>query len=508
MKALLNFIVKRAFDARLKKLGELRRHPDRAQRETFAFLMENAAKTTFGAEHKLNASISVKNFQARVPVRAYEQFYPWIERALNGEKDASWPGATQWFAKSSGTTNDVSKFIPITKENLQNCHFAAGKDMFALYLENRPDSRLFVGKCLTIGGSHEISRFNDRARTGDLSSVLIENLPLVYQMQRAPSRSVALMSDYEEKLAKMADVCARQKISSLAGVPSWTLILARQMLEKYNVKSLREIWPNLEAFFHGGVNFGPYREEFAQICGPEMGFMNIYNASEGYIGLQDDLASEGLLLLARHGVFYEFIRPEDAEEPHPPAWTVEDAPENEQLALVLSSTSGLWRYLIGDTVRVVSRQPFRIVITGRTKHFINAFGEEVVIENAEEAIAAACAATGAQVSDYTAAPVYLQGGEKGGHEWIIECETPPDNAEIFIAALDARLQEVNTDYKAKRSGGLALVLPKVHFAPKGAFYAWMKSRGKLGGQNKVPRLANERKYVEDMLSMLASQPKN
>lgn len=504
MKNIVNYFVKKILLRRIKDIEYYMRNGAEVQHNILKSLLDNAKYTEYGRKYDFISIKSYEDYRERLPILTYEQFYPFIERTLKGESNVLWPGVVNWFAKSSGTTNDKSKFIPITKENLESCHYAAGRDMLALYLYQYPDTRIFTGKCLTIGGSHEISRFNRSAKYGDLSAVLIENLPWIYQSQRAPSKSVALMGNYESKLIKMKEETINQNITCMAGVPTWTVILLQSLIKEKNAIYISDIWKNLEVFFHGGVSFVPYREQFKSFC-PSLRFMETYNASEGFFGLQNDLNTLDLLLLLNRGIYYEFVAPEELERDQPQAVSINEVEVGKTYALIISTNSGLWRYNIGDTVRFTSKNPYKIQIVGRTKLFINVFGEELMIENAEQAILHASSVTGAIVRDYTAAPIYFQGSKHGGHEWLIEFDKKPDDLSLFTEKLDNKLKEVNSDYEAKRYKDMALGKPLVRIVPDGTFYEWMKRRGKLGGQNKVPRLSNDRMYVEAILSMIAEQ---
>lgn len=483
------------------------REPVATQQRVLQQLLVEGARTAFGRQHGLEAGLSAAEFQRRVPVQPYESLYPWIERSLRGEADVLWPGTTRWFSKSSGTTNDRSKYIPMTAASLRHNHYQLGQDMLAIYLDGRPDSRLFLGKSLAIGGSHELAREGPHARTGDLSAVLIENMPGFFDAFRAPKKTTALLPHWETKVEVMAREVLRQRIVSAAGVPTWMLILLRRLAELGQSPTLgpgTPIWPDFELVIHGGVSFTPYRALFAQLLPCErVHYLETYNASEGFFALQNERAARDLMLMLDYGIYYEFIPMDELGRDAPRALTLGEVEVGPSYALVITTNGGLWRYLIGDTVRFTQRDPYKLVISGRTKSFINAFGEELVVENAEVALAEACAATGAVVRDYTAGPIYFEGAGAGGHEWVIEyAQAPTDQAE-FERVLDAALQRVNSDYAAKRRGDLALRAPRVHVAPEGTFYAWMKQRGKLGGQNKVPRLANERSYIEALLALMA-----
>lgn len=465
---------------------------------TFLRLLERGKRTAFGRDHGLTDVKSYADFCKRVPIRSYEELFPYIERVMRGEKDVLAPASVKWFSKSSGTTNDRSKFIPIPYENLHRNHYAAGKDMIAAYLRSRPDSRVFDGKTLSIGGSHEISRLNSAVRVGDVSAVLLQNLPFFYEWRRAPKRRIALMGRWEEKIEAMARDVYKQNITAIVGVPTWTVVLIEKIfeLEKRDKRSsprdLSRIWPNLEVFFHGGVSFTPYENLFRElISSPRMSYREVYNASEGFFAFQDR-PERGMKLLLDRDVFFEFVPTSGGE-----AVRVHDAQIGTPYAVVITTSGGLWRYALGDVVKFIDRQ--RIVVVGRTKHFINAFGEEVVVENADAALAQAAQATNAVVADYTAGPVYFDRGEKGRHEWIVEFKRPPDDPDLFRSILDRTLRKINSDYDAKRE--LALDAPKIHFAPPGLFEEWLRRRGKLGGQNKVPRLSNDRQYLNPLLEL-------
>lgn len=494
---------------RIEQIEHFMLNPLEVQDQLFHSLIQQAETTIWGQTYGYqDAGFNLERFRQQVPISTYEQLYPWFEREWEGEAEVLWPGRRNWFSKSSGTTNDKSKFIPVSPEALEECHYKAGQDMLALYFEQNPESKLFTGKSVSIGGSHFQHPTQKHIRYGDVSAVLLENLPRFYELMRAPNREIALITDWEEKLEMMSEALLHEEVTALGGVPTWTLLLLRYMLDKYGVESgnMRELWPNLEVFFHGGVNFEPYRKQFDDLIhGEDMYYMNCYNASEGYFALQNDLAVNDMLLLLDYGIFYEFVPVDQLDEAHPQALTLDQVEAGQTYAMVISTNAGLWRYLIGDTVTFTSTYPFKIQVAGRTQHFINAFGEELMVDNAEKAIAYAAEATDAVVQNYTAGPIYLEGQSRGGHEWVIEFSQRPTYLPAFVEALDQQLRMLNTDYDAKRQKDLALLLPTVHEVPEGTFFQWMKKRGKLGGQNKVPRLANHRKYVEDILSMVAHQ---
>jgi hypothetical protein len=424
---------------------------------------------------------------------------------MHGEENVLWPSEIRWFAKSSGTTNARSKFIPVSPEALEDCHYKGGKDLLSIYVNNYPETRLFTGKNLVIGGSQQVNQFNSNSKSfyGDVSAVLLKNLPLWAQLVRTPTMEIALMDEWEEKIEKMAQYTANEDVTSISGVPTWTIVLIQRIIEIKGAKNILDVWPNLEAFIHGAVSFTPYRELFQNmIPSRQMHYMETYNASEGFFGIQDRTDSFDMLLMLDYGIYYEFIPMDDWESDDPKTLSLDEVEVNQTYAMVITTNAGLWRYKIGDTIRFTSIDPYKIRIAGRTKHFINAFGEELIIENAVEAVAYACHKTYAEVTNFTAAPRYIEEGKKGSHEWAIEFSKDPDDPERFRTLLDERLREINSDYDAKRYKDIALEAPLVHLVAKGTFYNWMKKRGKLGGQHKVPRLANHREYLEDLMGML------
>jgi hypothetical protein len=501
MRQLLERLAAAWLRRRIRRFESWMQHPDGVQQQVFRFLIDQGRHTVYGYKHRFGEIATPAQFREQVPIRTYEQLYPWIERSLNGEADVLWPGRVSWFAKSSGTTNDRSKFIPITKTNLNDCHFAAGRDVLGWYFHNTPDSRLLAGRTLSIGGSHQVSAQGPHARCGDLSAVILANLPRIFRILQTPPNEIALIADYELKLERMLQYLPRVSVTAVAGVPTWTLILFERILRQQQQTHLRAIWPLFEVYFHGGVSFVPYRELFRSMC-PEMRFMEVYNASEGFLALQNDLSDGSLLLMLDHGIYFEFVPLGELEREQPHAVGIESLQRGEVYAPVLSTSSGLWRYLIGDTVRIESLQPLKIRIVGRTQHFINVFGEELMIDNVEQALSKAMERTGARVSEYLGAPIFLERERAGGHEWVIEFSRLPESLSTFVEVFDRTLQQVNTDYEAKRSGDLALRRPRLHVVPEGTFYSWMKERGKLGGQNKVPRLSNDRRHLEQILSMV------
>lgn len=481
------------------------KYPIEVQNELFEKLIKQARDTEYGRKYEFRSITGQGEYSDRVPVVTYEELYPTISRIMQGEQNLLWPSEIRWFAKSSGTTNAQSKFIPVSPEALDDCHFKGGKDLLSIYFNNFPESKLFDGKGLTIGGSQQINQMDPRLKSyyGDVSAVIMKNLPLWAQFVRTPSLEIALMDEWEEKIERMAHATADENVTSISGVPTWTILLLKRILEIKGCSTIAEVWPNLELFIHGAVAFAPYRSIFQTIIGnPDMHYLETYNASEGFFGIQDQFGSEELLLMLDYGIYYEFIPFEDIDRDNPTALTLDQVQPNKNYAVVITTNAGLWRYRIGDTIRFTSLNPFRIKITGRTKHFINAFGEELVIENAETAITKACQQTGAEITNFTAGPVYLTDTSKGGHEWIIEFAVTPDDFSEFCTILDETLKESNSDYEAKRHRDLALQKPLVHKVPSGTFYNWMKNRGKLGGQNKVPRLANNREFLDDILKTI------
>lgn len=495
-------IIRPFFNARLKAIGRYETEAKDIQLGVLARLLADAAGTQWAAAHRYAPGMDYDRFAERTPISTYDDFKDDIDRMRRGEADVLCKGRVKWYAKSSGTTNDKSKFIPVSARYLRDTHYAGGTDAVALYLRNNPKSRLFDGRALILGGSHAPNYNLPHSLVGDLSSILIENINPLVNLVRTPSKKVALLSDFEEKRDRIAAVASRQNVTNLSGVPSWMMAVLNRVIELTG-KPICEVWPNLEVFFHGGVAFTPYREQYHRlIANPGMHYMETYNASEGFFGLQDDPADPAMLLMIDYGVFYEFVPLEDVGMPEAqavPLWEVETG---RNYAMVITTTGGLWRYMIGDTVRFTQTDPYKFVITGRTKSFINAFGEELIVDNAERGLQAACAATGAQVKDYTAAPVFMNDCGSCRHQWLIEFDRPPQSLETFAEKLDQALQTLNSDYEAKRYKNLTLQRLEVIAAPKGLFDLWLKSKGKLGGQHKVPRLCNDRRIMDEVLGMM------
>ncbi len=476
------------------------RNAEELQYQQLRQLINFAMQTEWGKQFGYSAIKNYDDFASRVPIQGYEEVKPYVERMLEGEKNLLWPTDINWFAKSSGTTNDKSKFIPVSNEALHHCHYRGAKDSLAFYSRMNPDSRLFGGKSLVLGGSHKISNRIKHTFVGDLSAILIHNNPFYTNFIRTPHRNVALMDEWEAKLERIVETTYNQDIRSLSGVPSWMLVLIKRILEKTGKRSLCEVWPNLEVFFHGGVSFAPYREQYrALIPSPGMHYQETYNASEGFFALQSDHTDPSMLLMLDYGIFFEFIPFNEYGTENPsilPIWGVEP---DKNYAVVISTNSGLWRYKLGDTVMFTSTSPYKIKITGRTKHHINAFGEELMIDNAEKGLSKACALTGATVKEYTAAPVFMSAESKGKHQWLIEFDKHPASAADFAQKLDSALQEINSDYEAKRYKDMTLTCLEVNVARKNLFHDWLKKKGKLGGQHKVPRLSNSREYIDELL---------
>jgi hypothetical protein len=491
---------------RIHQIDLFIKYPIDVQLEWFKKLLSSAKNTEWGKKYDYSSISTVEQYRNRVPVNDYNSLKPYIDRLRKGEQNLLWNTDIKWFAKSSGTTNDKSKFIPLSSESLEECHFKGGRDMLSLYVNNHPDTQIFSGKGLVMGGSSSITEVNNESYyTGDLSAILIQNLPFWAQLKSTPNSSVALMGEWESKIEKMARITIGHNVTSISGVPSWTLVLIQRIFERTGKNNLLEIWPNLEVFFHGGVNFTPYRKRFQQIIpSPAMNYMETYNASEGFFGIQDRTGHDDMLLMLDYGIFYEFIPLDQIENENPKTRWLDEVETGVNYAMLISTNGGLWRYLIGDTITFTSTNPYRLKITGRTKNFINAFGEELIIENAEKALAIACEKCNAIFTEYTAAPVYLSEDKKtGAHEWIIEFEKPPQSIDFFIETLDNALKSLNSDYEAKRHKSLLLHEPIIRPVPPKTFYKWLKKRNKLGGQNKVPRLSNDRIYVEEILNLIS-----
>jgi len=487
---------------RISQLDLIKQYPIEVQTETFQQLILSAKDTEWGIKHDYKNIDSIEEFQEKVPLQEYEDIKPYIKRLRKGENNLLWPSAIKWFAKSSGTTNDKSKFIPVSQETLKDCHIQAGKDSIAIFTNLYPSTEIFSGKTLILGGSHSINNFNNQSYYGDLSAVLIQNLPFWAEFIRTPSLETALMDKWDEKIDKITEEAIKVNVTTIAGVPSWMMVLLKNILKVTGKKSIKEVWPNLELFTHGGISFEPYREEFEKLIAyPKMKYMETYNASEGFFAIQDRMQHNDLLLMLDYGIFYEFIKVKDIAKENPKVYTVANVEIGVNYAIIISTNSGLWRYVLGDTIVFTSTYPHRIKITGRTKHFINAFGEELIVDNAEKALRKACKKTNAVIREYTAGPVFMQGDKKGSHQWLFEFIKQPDNIDHFMEVLDNKLKDLNSDYEAKRFKDLSLAFPQYNILKEGTFYQWLKNKDKLGGQHKIPRLANNRKYIEELLSL-------
>ncbi len=498
--SVINNVISWFLKKRVSQIEYFRSHPLKVQQDTLKDLLYAARNTHWGKKYGYAGIRNYETYRNKVPLQDYENVKPYVDRMMQGEQQLLWPTDIKWFAKSSGTTADRSKFIPVSREALADCHYKAGKDVLSLYCHNNPGSKIFDGKGLIMGGSHKVSEINNQVYIGDLSAVLLQNAPPYGEFFRTPDLSLALLDDWEKKLDKVAHVTYSQNVTNISGVPSWNLVLLKRILEVTGRNNILEVWPNLELFIHGGVSFAPYKSQFEKLIPSDnMSYMETYNASEGFFGIQDIPQSNEMLLMLDYGIFYEFIPMDAYGQQGEKAIPLSEVEKDTNYAMVISTNAGLWRYMIGDTVRFTSLSPYRIRISGRTKNFINAFGEEVIIDNAESALDKACRATNAIISEFTAAPIYLDDDASAAHQYIIEFEKEPNNLDHFTDTLDRKLRELNSDYDAKRSADLMLKKPNITIVPEKTFFRWMKSRGKIGGQNKVPRLFNNRKYVDSIL---------
>ena len=498
---IINSIASWILKKRVHQIELFMKYPNEVQEELLHNLVKMAENTAIGRKYGFESVKNYRAFAERVPVSAYEDLEPLIEQTRTGEQNVFWPTPIKWFAKSSGTTNAKSKFIPVSPEALEDCHYKAGKDLLCLYLNNNEDSQLFTGKSLRLGGSKQPYEDNNTF-FGDLSAILIDNMPFWAELSSTPSNRVSLMGEWETKLAAIVQETIQENVTSFAGVPSWMMVLLNKIMEETGKQNLLEIWPNLEVYFHGGVSFEPYREQYKKLL-PKSGFQyyEIYNASEGFFAIQDSNDSNELLLMLDYGIFYEFIPMDTFGTLNQRVIPLSEVELNRNYAIVITTNAGLWRYMIGDTVRFTSINPYRIKITGRTKHHINVFGEELMVENTDQAIAKACQATGTEVIDYTVAPIFMEGKERGAHEWIVEFKSVPADVEHFRKTLDEALQSLNSDYEAKRYNNMTLNPLVLNVARPKLFYDWLKEQDKLGGQHKIPRLSNERHYLEQLKNM-------
>lgn len=497
----INSIASWILKKRIHQIELFEKYPNEVQEELLMSLLKTAENTVYGKQYEFNSIKNYDTFSKRIPLATYEDLEPIIEQTRRGMQNIFWPSHIKWFAKSSGTTNAKSKFIPVSSEALEHCHFKASKDLLSLYLINNQDSQLFTGKSLRLGGSKELYEDNNTF-FGDLSAILIDNMPVWAEFSSTPSNRVSLMGDWEVKMMAIIQETIREDVTSLAGVPSWMMVLLQKILEETGKSHIHEIWPNAEVYFHGGVSFDPYHSQYQKLF-PKQGFnyYEIYNASEGFFAIQDRNYSNELLLMLDYGIFYEFIPMETFGTDQQIALRLSDVELNKNYALVITTNSGLWRYVIGDTIRFTSTNPYRIRVTGRTKHHINVFGEELMVENTDQALAKACQQTGLEVVDYTVAPIFMETNTKGAHEWMIEFKNPPSNPDAFGELLDATLQTLNSDYEAKRYNNMTLNPLVLNIARPGLFYSWLKEQDKLGGQHKIPRLSNQRDYLEQLKLM-------
>ena len=494
------------FSPALSRLARLRywriedwmQNPIAAQREVLQDLITHGQYTQFGRKYQFTALFNIRKFKETVPIQTYEDFKPYMDEIMQGETAVLWNTPVEWFAKSSGTTSDKSKFIPLSKESIEDNHFQGSKDVLSIYYHAFPDSDLLTGKGLVIGGSHQVHPIKEDIQYGDLSAVLLQNAPTWSGLIRVPELSIALMDEWESKIEMLAQSTIQEQVSSIAGVPTWTLVLLKRILEITGKKTIKEVWPEFELYIHGGVSFTPYKEQFKKVIGGECNYLEIYNASEGFFAAQDNLKEEGMLLFLDHGIFYEFMPIEEYGKENPKTIGLNKVELGKNYALIISTNGGLWRYLVGDTVQFVTLYPFRVKVSGRLKQFMNAFGEEVIVDNSDKAISLTCAHFDIVMKEYTAAPIYMSDKGAGAHEWLIEFEKAPTNLNAFAIELDKNLQSLNSDYEAKRHKDIALELPKIIAIKKDCFHTWLKRKGKLGGQHKIPRLSNERTFLEEM----------
>ncbi|HLO80175.1 MAG TPA: GH3 auxin-responsive promoter family protein [Chitinophagaceae bacterium] len=501
---ILSPAISRLARMRMWRIEAWMQNPIAAQREVLQDLVTSAQYTEFGRKYDFPSLFNIRDFKKAVPIHEYEQMKPYIQRIMEGEQNVLWNTPINWFAKSSGTTSDKSKFIPVSNESLEDSHYKAAKDVLTMYYEFNPYSDLLTGKGLVIGGSHTVHSLNDETHYGDLSAVLLQNSPFYGKWIRTPELSIALMDEWETKIEKLAQYTIQENVTSISGVPTWTMVLFRRILEITGKENISQVWPDLELYIHGGVSFVPYREHFEKLIGKQINYLEMYNASEGFFAAQDRPDSDGMLLFPDHGIFMEFMPIEEYGKDDPQTIGLQDVEVGKNYALVISTNGGLWRYCIGDTVQFTTLRPFRIKVSGRIKHYINAFGEELIIDNTDRAIKIACEQTGAIVNDYTAAPVYFDATGNGAHEWLVEFEKEPANLEHFTYELDTALKQLNSDYEAKRYKDIALRAPILRSILKGSFTNWLKGKGKLGGQHKIPRLSNTRNYIDEILATLSA----
>jgi hypothetical protein len=484
----------------MKSITYFMRNPFDIQQQWFHKLLQAGKKTIYGQKYGFENITKLESFRKNVPIVEYHDLFPYIQRVRNGEKNVLWNTPIRLFSKSSGTTSERSKFIPVSSESLHSCHFKAGRDTYSLYCNAYPKTEIFQGYALGMGG-HLSKDPSTNMYSGDLSALLMKELPYFAQRKRKPPLHIALMDEWESKIEKLAETTISSNITHILGVPSWTLLLLKRILEKTQQPNIRSVWKNMEVFFHGGVSFEPYHKEYERIMSSDVHYFQTYNASEGYFAIQDRLDAKDMLLLLDHGIFYEFMPMTEAGKEFPKLFSLDEIELNVNYGLVITTNGGLWRYLVGDTIAFTSKDPFRIRITGRTRYFINAVGEEVILDNVEKALQEALSQCDAVVEEYTGGPVYAENDRKARHEWIFEFDKAPDDIQRFTEMFDHALQKTNSDYAAKRYQNMILDIPIIHIAPPGTFYEWMRKRGKLGGQHKVPRLANDRTHLDSILKI-------
>jgi hypothetical protein len=501
---LLSPTISRFARMRLWSMEQWLNDPVTTQYTVWQDLLASGQYTEFGRANHFSQIQSLEEYKKRVPIQQYEDIKPSIDRMMQGEEHVLWNTPVTWFAKSSGTTSDKSKFIPVSEESLQDNHYKASKDVLSLYYSSHPDSDLLTGKSLVIGGSHQVSQLNQEIQYGDLSAVVMQNSPFWTNWIRTPELSILLMDEWENKIEKLAHSTILENVTSMAGVPTWLIVLLKRILEITGKQNIKEVWPSLELYMHGGVSFVPYRKQFEQLIGAPINYLEMYNASEGFFAAQDDVHAEGMMLMCDHGIFYEFMPVEEWGKEAPRTVQLDAVEIGKNYALIITTNAGLWRYMVGDTIQFTCTKPYRIKVSGRIKHYINAFGEELIIDNSDKAIAIASQQTDAVVKDYTAAPVYFSSDSNGAHEWLIEFEKAPANLHQFTYELDTALKNINSDYEAKRHKDIALRMPVVHSVPRNTFVNWLTSKGKLGGQHKVPRLSNERTTLEEIKKFISS----
>ena len=494
LNSVLSWFVKK----RIHQIELFKKYPHEMQDEILMRIVKQAQHTEWGERYSYKDVRDPDEFRKLFPVQRYADILPYVERMKEGRQNLLWGNEIKWYAKSSGTTSGRSKYIPVSYESLEDCHFKGGKDLLSLYFNSNPMADAHRGKTLVIGGSKTDIKNGDGSYEGDLSAIIMDNLPIWVELKRTPSLDIALLDDWEEKLDKMARLTVSEDVRVLSGVPSWTLVLLKRILDITGKSNIREVWPNIELFMHGGVNISPYRQQYENLISGKMSYIESYNASEGYFGIQDQLHSDELLLMLDYGIYYEFIPAGEWDKDHPETITLKEVELGKQYAVVISTNGGLWRYMIGDTIVFTSTTPYRIRVSGRTKHFINAFGEELIIDNAERALEKAANETGAVINEYTAGPIYMNEDETGAHEWLIEFEKHPMDLDKFARVMDQELKNLNSDYDAKRTNDYTLKMPYVRTLPKGVFHSWLKLNKKLGGQHKIPRLSNSRSFIKEL----------